>query len=284
MLKYNLSEKMGKILLLSLHLEKEGIISIKKTNNNFFIKVENVFKTQQDKKNYEKLKELNQLLTWKEEAVFDETEIETTFEQEEDKTKKVAKLSTRDIKDTDVEFFIQIYNLYSKQNIFVSASWIKKDFFLFMKNLNELDLDPFLQILKENNFNFLIDVKNKNDVRDSKLLTKFLLIMTNYINFLEESEYKYITKITNFINHKYMDYSLFNKEKTFSLINDLKRLFFKLQTLKEDDKGFFWVLKRMNIKSLQEQQQAIVQEQVKEKKPENDEDLGDILSNLLGDM
>lgn len=40
----------------------------------------------------------------------------------------------------------------------------------------------------------------------------------------------------------------------------------------------------MNIKSLQEQQQAIVQEQVKEKKPENDEDLGDILSNLLGDM
>jgi hypothetical protein len=69
----------------------------------------------------------------------------------------------RDIKKDDLMFFIELYNTITKTKIFLSPETIKKDFFLFIKQMNTIDMDEFLQVLKDYNFNFLLAATTNTD-------------------------------------------------------------------------------------------------------------------------
>lgn len=286
MLKYNIPVNLWRIITIISTLEKEQVLTLKKDWTKYTIKVDNFFKAQENKKCYELLKELNILLTGKwidntnvAEDIQSEISEDMNYHIDKDIKNKIPLIWMRDIKKDDLMFFIELYNTITKTKIFLSPETIKKDFFLFIKQMNTIDMDEFLQVLKEYNFNFLLAATTNTDWRDSKTMAKILLVLANYSIFLEDTEYKYISKLTNFIKWKYIDYSLFDKTRISSIIKEIKRLFLKIKELDTPKKWFFSILWKMDIKT----NNNLVQEEeikpIKEDKPVDDL-LGDLLSSI----
>lgn len=286
MLKYNIPVNLWRIISIVSTLEKENVITLKKVNSQYTIKVDNFFRLQENKKCYELLKELNILLTWQgidntniAEDIQAEINEDMHYHVDKEINKKVPLLCMRDIKVDDLLFFIELYNHLTKTNMFLSPETIKKDFFLFMKQMNTVDMDEFLKVLKENNFNFVLSSTKNTDARDSKTMAKVLLVLTNYLLFLEDTEYKYVSKLTNFVKGKYVDYLVFDKTKILSIIKEMKRLFVKIRQLDIPKKGFFSILYKMDIKTpttiVEEKAIPIV---------ENDKPVDDLLGDLLSSI
>ena len=287
MLKYNIPVNLWRIITIISTLEKEQVLTLKKDWTKYTIKVDNFFKAQENKKCYELLKELNILLTGKwidntnvAEDIQSEISEDMNYHIDKDIKNKIPLIWMRDIKKDDLMFFIELYNTITKTKIFLSPETIKKDFFLFIKQMNTIDMDEFLQVLKDYNFNFLLAATTNTDWRDSKTMAKILLVLANYSIFLEDTEYKYISKLTNFIKWKYIDYSLFDKTRISSIIKEIKRLFLKIKELDTPKKWFFSILWKMDIKTnnnLAQKEEEI--EPIKEDKPVDDL-LGDLLSSI----
>ena len=287
MLKYNIPVNLWRIITIISTLEKEQVLTLKKDWTKYTIKVDNFFKAQENKKCYELLKELNILLTGKwidntnvAEDIQSEISEDMNYHIDKDIKNKIPLIWMRDIKKDDLMFFIELYNTITKTKIFLSPETIKKDFFLFIKQMNTIDMDEFLQVLKDYNFNFLLAATTNTDWRDSKTMAKILLVLANYSIFLEDTEYKYISKLTNFIKWKYIDYSLFDKTRISSIIKEIKRLFLKIKELDIPKKWFFSILWKMDIKTnnnLAQKEEEI--EAIKEDKPVDDL-LGDLLSSI----
>ena len=287
MLKYNIPVNLWRIITIISTLEKEQVLTLKKDWTKYTIKVDNFFKAQENKKCYELLKELNILLTGKwidntnvAEDIQSEISEDMNYHIDKDIKNKIPFIWMRDIKKDDLMFFIELYNTITKTKIFLSPETIKKDFFLFIKQMNTIDMDEFLQVLKDYNFNFLLAATTNTDWRDSKTMAKILLVLANYSIFLEDTEYKYISKLTNFIKWKYIDYSLFDKTRISSIIKEIKRLFLKIKELDTPKKWFFSILWKMDIKTnnnLAQKEEEI--KPIKEDKPVDDL-LGDLLSSI----